>query len=125
MEENLEVTRQTKEMCKDLLQEAQAVAEDTKHMDSEKEKQDKKDKVNKEIAEAHLLYHSQADRDKGKQEAEAAADRKDKLDKEKAEQEAQNKQEEKEEVKNMMDHKNAEKLAPWITGMTEEHMMGI
>eukprot|EP00972_Heterocapsa_arctica_P016816 2481944-Heterocapsa_arctica.AAC.1 len=34
MEENLEVTRQTKELCKELLKEAQAVGEETKHMDS-------------------------------------------------------------------------------------------
>eukprot|EP00972_Heterocapsa_arctica_P071152 10511157-Heterocapsa_arctica.AAC.1 len=90
MEEKIEATRQTREICKDLLKEAQAVAEDVKYMDTEKEKKDQKDKESQIIAAQHVLYQAQEERDREnkreaeekKKEDEEAAGRKGGLDKE-------------------------------------------
>eukprot|EP00972_Heterocapsa_arctica_P104864 15453346-Heterocapsa_arctica.AAC.1 len=54
MEETLHITRETREICKQMLEEANGTKEDAELMDEEKNKKDKKDKEYKKAAEAHL-----------------------------------------------------------------------
>eukprot|EP00972_Heterocapsa_arctica_P075371 11118842-Heterocapsa_arctica.AAC.1 len=55
MEENIENTKRTREICAELLREANAVAEDSKAMDAEKDKKGQQDKENKIMAEQQAL----------------------------------------------------------------------